>query len=402
VNILFIDAKFPMFDRASADVRMFAIVKLLAEQGHTCSYYVFGATSQQKALGKAEVARYRVALENFGVRIFDNIGFEKILEAQSFDVVFFKYFYPAEKRISLVRIWQPWAKVIVDSVDLVYARLFSKAAVSGTTRDHDEAEETKRRELATYSAADLVITITREESELLQQKLPNLPTYLIPNIHKIPSQKRVETAVPSLIFIGVFTHEPNVDAVLYFAHEIWPRVQAEIPNVRWTIVGGHAPQQVLSLASDSIEVTGYVPETLPYLLRSWISIAPLRFGAGMKGKVGEAMAAGVPVVTTKFGIQGMGVVPGKHLLVAEDPARFADELIRLLKDKTLRDRIGRAGQDFIASRYSPEAVNRILQELFGDTSQIPGPKRLTFRMARKVLRQARTFADRYVLWRFKV
>lgn len=401
MRILFVDAYLPMFDRASADLRMFTVVKLLAAQGHSCIYCAYNAASQRRDLGNTEVARYREALEQEGVTVC-LCGLKTVLESRRFDMVYFKYFYAAERNIKSVRVWHPEAIVVVDSVDLVYWRLFAKANLSGSDEESKEAEEIKRRELKTYASADLVVTITDEDDAILKRDLPSVHTYVIPNIHEITRLKRQECEDPSLLFIGTFTHEPNVDAVLFFKREIWPYIQSEISNVRWTIVGPKPPEEIQALASDRIVITGFVPDTLPYLLRTWVSIAPLRFGAGMKGKVGEAMAAGVPVVTTEFGVQGMGVVPGKHLLAAEDPARFANELVRLLKDKTLRDRIGRAGQDFIARRYSPESVNRTLQELFGDTSQIPGPKRLPFTMARKVLRQALTFVDRYFLWRFKV
>ncbi|MBW2661427.1 MAG: glycosyltransferase [Deltaproteobacteria bacterium] len=401
MRILFVNAYLPMYDRASADLRMFTLVRLLAAHGHTCIFCAYNYASQQRSLGDAKVAMYRASLEQEGVTVC-LCAVEKVLKQKRFEVVYFKYFFTAERHIASVRIWQPGCRVIVDSVDLAYARLLAKADMSGLHDERTKAEEIKRREIATYASADLVITITDQDDEILKRDFPSANTYVIPNIHTIHRLKRKECEHPSLLFIGTFEHEPNVDAVLYFKREIWPLIEAKIEDVIWTVVGPDPSDEILEIASDRILIKGFVPDTLPYLLRTWVSIAPLRYGAGMKGKVGEAMAAGVPVVTTGFGIQGMNVVSGKHLLVADDPESFAAQLVRLLKNKELRDMIGMAAQDFIASRYSLEAVDQILQELFGDVSKMPAPKRLPFRMTRKAFLQAHTFLQRHLLWRFRV
>lgn len=398
MNILFVDSQYPCFDRASADVRMFAIVRLFREQGHACDYFASDIGQAETLMGASEVGRYREALQGLGVRTLERMGFEQVLDANRYDVVYFKYFYPAEIRTPLVRLWQPQARVVVDSVDLVYARLAAKADVSNHAADREEAREIKRRELATYAAADMVLAVTEDEARTLAGELPGLPVHVIPNIHAIPDTPKQATSDPSLLFIGTFSHEPNVDGVTWFAHEIWPKVVAASPEARLRVVGGRPPESILALAGGGIEILGYVPDTLPYLMDSWVSVAPLRFGAGMKGKVGEAMAAGLPVVTTGFGAEGFGLTAGQHLLVADQATEFADAVLTLLSSQEHRERLGQAGRGFIEENYSPGAVNRQIGKLTTRLQAIK-PKQMPFAGLRRSWGQAKRWAQRNILWR---
>ncbi len=400
MNILFVDSQYPMFDRASADVRMFAIVRLLREQGHDCHYYVSDIESAESRIGAKEVARYRDALGQLGVVTLERTGFERVLAGQSYDLVFFKYFYPAEARIALVRIWQPQARVVVDSVDLVYARLWAKGEVSGLAADLTDAEQIKARELAVYAAADMVITVTEDEARILKAEKPGVPIHVIPNIHDIPSAPRSETPSPSLLFIGTFTHEPNVDGVLWFVRKIWPKVRSAHPDARLRIVGGKPPPEIKALNGNGIEVMGYVPDTLPFLMESWVSVAPLRFGAGMKGKVGEAMAAGLPVVATSFGAEGFGLIPGVHLLVADDPMEFAKLVSKLISGHDLRLRLGIAGHSFIESHYSPAAVSNQLTSFTERLTKIV-PRQVAFAPIRRLVKYSALWGERNLLWRLR-
>jgi len=399
MRILFVDSQYPMFDRASADVRMFAIVRLLREQGHDCDYFVSDIGQAEIRIGAEEVGRYRDALLGLGVHTLERIGFEEVLATSRYDVVFFKYFYPAEARMELVRIWQPEARIVVDSVDLVYARLAAKAEVSSKAADHREAEEIKRRELAIYAAADIVLTVTEDEAKVLARELPKLPIYVIPNIHAIPTQDRSETPFPSLLFIGAFSHEPNVDGVLWFVREVWPLVHVTFPDAFLRVVGGWPPEEIRALAKDEVEVLGFVPDTLPYLMESWISVAPLRFGAGMKGKVGEAMAAGLPVVSTTFGAEGFGLTPGEHLLLENDPIMFADAVISLVHDRALRHAIGEAGRAFIQRNYSLDAVGSRLRLLAATIEALPNRPDTLGRRTRRIWRRVSLAFHRNLGWR---
>jgi glycosyltransferase involved in cell wall biosynthesis len=150
-----------------------------------------------------------------------------------------------------------------------------------------------------------------------------------------------------------------------------PLIWRQVPAATLTIVGDSPPAAVRALACDRIQVTGYVPEVLPYLRSSRVSVAPVRYGGGMKGKIGEAMAAGLPVVTTSAGIEGFGLTPGREVLVADTPQGFASAAVTLLRDPVAYETIRRAGFKFIADRFSPEAVEARLLCFVAEAATTP-------------------------------
>ena len=163
-----------------------------------------------------------------------------------------------------------------------------------------------------------------------------------------------------LVFVGGFKHDPNVDAMLYFCHEVMPRIAAARPHARLKIIGSHPPPAIQALAGEHVDVLGFVPETAPYLESAYISVAPLRYGGGMKGKVGEAMSFGLPVVTTSYGAEGFGLRPDEDLLIGDTADSFTAKVIALLDDANLHNRIARRGYNFIEEHFSVPAVEQRL------------------------------------------
>lgn len=385
MHILFIDTSLPQPDRSSADLRMFTIVKLLRELDQICHYCILYPDLFIKRNSPVAMERYKNELEKVGV-IVHTKNIDKILIKNTFDIVYFKYFYPAEHTIDKIKLLQPQSKIVIDSVDIVYARLFAKAKLVNDNLSFNQAEEIKKRELSTYDKADFIVTITPEDNNILLSDSPSTKTFIIPNIHNITETcAEKKTYNPSIIFIGVFSHEPNVDAVLYFYNEIWPLLHDKHPDLIWFIVGGNVPSEIQSISNDNIFVTGYVPETQPYLNKSWISIAPLRFGAGMKGKVGEAMAAGLPVVTTDYGAQGLPIVDGKDMLIANSSEDFFKKVDNLISSASYRQFIGKNGQLFIEKYYSPEAIKNTLNNFVLRLEKKPISQRLSYSLLYRLL-----------------
>ncbi|HDZ78804.1 MAG TPA: glycosyltransferase [Gammaproteobacteria bacterium] len=201
-----------------------------------------------------------------------------------------------------------------------------------------------------------------------------------------------------LIFVGNFSSNPsNTDAMAWFCHEVLPLVQKEVPGVHLQIVGNKPSDEVKTLTSKTVEVTGFVPETAPYLLASSVSICPLRFGAGLKGKIGEAMMYGLPVVTTTIGTQGMDVRHGENMMVGDTPAEFAAGCVALLKDKKLRIHLTQNGRRFIIDNYSYAAVHRTVDAVVSRLDTLP------LRGYGNIERWARLQVDgvkEYLRWRF--
>lgn len=158
---------------------------------------------------------------------------------------------------------------------------------------------------------------------------------------------------------------PNIDGVLWFAREVLPHIRRMMPGAPFFVVGARPPADVRALAADStIEVTGYVDDPTPYLETSALMVVPLRAGGGMRVKILEALARGIPIVSTTIGAEGIDIVPGEHLLIADDPAAFAAAVVRLLQDRALADRLATAGRHHALRRYDWRTVCPAIEHVY--------------------------------------
>ena len=319
--------------------------------------------SDSTNLSEDHIEKYCHNLRSIGLRLLlpGWKSFAAALAKTHYDIGFFEFYKVAERNAGDFRDRQPGAKIIIDSVDLHFAREAAGAELG--VIDVAQAENTRRQELAAYRAADAVIVITDDEERLLRAQGDMPPLFNIPIV--MPLRPRtLHPRQPELLFIGGFNHLPNLDGLRWFVKEAWPTVREAVPDARLTIIGSSVPAEVEAFATvDGIQVLGFVEDTTSYLDRAAISIAPLRYGAGMKGKVVEAMSYGLPVVTTSVGVQGINAVSGDHCLIADNAAGFAEALTTLLNDPQRAQEIGLAGQDRIAGVCSPERVELALEQI---------------------------------------
>ncbi|MBK6472922.1 MAG: glycosyltransferase [Betaproteobacteria bacterium] len=398
MNLLVITDLLPTPDRNSADFRFARLLGMLAGQ-HSVWLCVLGQVRQTRAIGAEAVGRYQRDLAALGVHLCEG-GATAALQARDYTAVLFEWHFPAKALVERVRLLQPRARMVVDSVDVVFHRLEAKARITGRADDVEKAARTKAEELAVYAQSDLVITVTDADAQILRDEVPTTPTFTIPNIHPLEQPVAAgAAAAPLLLFIGSYARpggETNIDAMRYFCGEVLPLVVAAVPEARLRIVGGPRNADIDALASPHVEVLGFVPETRPYLQTSAISIAPLRFGGGMKGKIGEAMSFGLPVVTTTTGIEGFGLTAGEHALVGDTARTFADHVIALLREPALRQRVGMAGHRFISEHYSDVAVQARVAQLFAQLARYP-VKRLS--LAQRTRGRLQAAWGRQVGWR---
>lgn len=397
MNILALADIYPMIDRNGAELRFFSILKSLATK-HAVYFCALQRIKKEKEIGKDASERYRSQLDLVGVHVRDE-GVLSVLKSDHYDAVYFPYYTTARHWIDEVRFHLPEARLIVDNGDIHFRRMRSKALLTGNPEDMAIAERDKIIELSVYSRADVVIVVSPEDEATLHEELPDQATFLIPNIHVIPAiPNRVERDRNKLVFVGAYTHPPNVDAALYFVNEILPIVVAAHPTVCLSLIGFSPPPEIMALSSDNVEVLGFVEETSPYLETSYISIAPIRFGAGVKGKIGDAMAHHLPVVSTSVGIEGFGLVPGKNVLVGDTPEEFAEAVIRLLKDGELYNKLAQSGFDFIRCTFSEEVIDRRIDNFVGRINAYKVKKLpLKLRLRKSIL----NLLDDSLLWRFK-
>lgn len=370
MRILAIVYQYPEFDRESGALRFFQMLRMMASR-HEVSLSCYEIPAQIHRNGQAEVLRYRDALSQIGVRVTELDPLQAMRRLR-FDAVLFEFYTSASRFLHDARLLQWPAITIVDSVDVAFNRLLAKARVTGSAEDLRRADEVKRFEMGAYREADHVIAVTEQDRTILLAEAPELSVGVVPNIHVIhPLDNESPRKPDSLVFVGGFRFDPNTDAMLFFCREVMPLIWRHVPTATLRIVGDSPPDAVRDLACDRIEVTGYVPDVHPYLRSSRVSVAPLRYGGGMKGKIGEAMATGLPVVTTSAGIEGFGLTPGRDVLVADTPERFASAVESLLSDPAAYEAVRRAGLKFIADRFSPEAVESKLLGFLDDVAAMP-------------------------------
>jgi glycosyltransferase involved in cell wall biosynthesis len=367
-TILIITNYLPQFDRASGCFRLYNIIKGLIREYNVVIYaewfhkhYIQGNDKYVKALQELGV---EVHLP-FNAEGQTKNNLRKILSLRPLHAVIIEFFHITNINIDLVREYCPNVPVIVDSVDVRFHRLEMMADILSDKEMRKKAQETKEQEILAYSNADNVWAISTYDRDIIRQHLPKVPIDIVPNLHPIPTSipSRKKRKLNSLIFIGGFNHPPNTDAILYFHNQILPLVRKKIPEVKLLVIGDSPPEEIQKLQSDSVNIVGYVPETKPYLDESYISIVPLRFGAGMKGKVGEALAHGLPVVTTSIGAQGMGLRHQHNAWIADSPEEFALGIVSLCKDNRLYDKLSKNGRDRVAEAFSAEAGQRTVSKL---------------------------------------
>ncbi len=384
-KILVIAPTLPYYDRASGDNRLFSILKILCEK-----YKIIYLCQRGRS---TDIDRkYIKDLEELNIDLYRGFSyFKTIMRGNKFHSVFIEFFKTAEYYIPRIRIIAPGCPIIVDSVDVHFYRQMLKYNVTNDSADLQIALQTKRRELAMYRKADLVIAVSKEDAEILKNECEQIEIDIIPNIHKIPSKAGCTPDVKnrnSLIFIGGFHHKPNIDAVIYFCRQILPLVKNSSPNVKLTIIGDNAPEEIKALSDKNVKILGHVPSVAPYLQKSRISIAPLRYGAGIKGKVSEAMAHGVPVVTTSIGVQGLDVRNREHIIIADTPEDFARSIIQLIYDDRLHNELSVNSLNYINMNLTPDKIRPQIIKIFEDIRHI-SPKKM-------LLKEKAIFFTKYV------
>jgi O-antigen biosynthesis protein len=193
----------------------------------------------------------------------------------------------------------------------------------------------------------VVWVTSTHEAELLRQ-VPGLPRVeVVPNIHRVREDVPGPRGRTDVLFVGGFRHPPNEDAVLYFVRDVLPRVIARRPETRLIVIGSDVTPRIRKLAGPHVEVRGFVQDLQPLFDSARLSIAPLRYGAGVKGKITHSLAWGLPVVTTPIGAEGLGLVDGEHVLIGADPEDLATHIIELLDDDLLWLRLSHGGRECI-------------------------------------------------------
>ena len=363
-NVLIIDPFLPMFDRASGSLRLFEIIKALIRMGFQVTYisrhgeHAGDYVPLLQNMGVEVYAGDPMALQEFGLYIIGPyLDIEKILRSKRYDYVILSFWHIAEYYLPIIRRHSPESHIIIDTVDIHFLREFREAEMKGDRNLLASAKKNKERELSIYRKADRLWVVTEDDRKAIKDII-TAPIDAVPNIHKKIDCVKEFDLTSDLIFVGNFRHTPNIDAVLFFHKKIYPLIRKRIPDAKVFIVGNNPPEQFQRLHSDQFIITGYVEDLSPYLRNARISINPMTYGAGMKGKIGEALSWGIPVVTTSIGAEGMHLKDNEDALITDDPKMFGRKVIDLYNDRGQWEKLSANGKKLVEQRWSPNAVQK--------------------------------------------
>ncbi|NEZ04655.1 glycosyltransferase [Wenzhouxiangella sp. XN201] len=364
-RVLVIDAVTPEPDKDSGSMRMEAMLTILRDMGYRVSFMPENL---------AWTDRYTRNLQQRGVQVLFHpwvTGTEDWLHEHgtALDLVLVSRHYVLAPLIDSIRKHCPNARVIFDTVDLHFLREQRMAELTGDERARRMAEKTRKAELGLIRSSDATLVVSPVERDLLQQALPDADIQVLSNIHHIHGRSRDWSERRDLLFVGGFQHPPNIDAAEWLMDEIMPRVRAELPEVRLHIIGSRMPENLRERSVDGVVLHGYVEDLKPYLEGCRLSVAPLRYGAGVKGKVNQAMAWGLPVVATTCAAEGMYLEDGKDVLLADSSDEFAAAIVRAYSDESLWLALSDGGLVNVECHFSFEAAKSAISELLGSLTQ---------------------------------
>ncbi|OQW93835.1 MAG: hypothetical protein BWK79_09065 [Beggiatoa sp. IS2] len=356
-TVLVIDATLPTYDEDSGSLRIYTLLKIWVSLGYHIVFLPDNLDSNFK---------YRHALEALGIEVFHGrYGIQDALAYRTFQFALICRVDIGHRYIPFVRLLSPQTVIFYDTVDIHYIREQRQAEIENNLELRQHAQTTKRKELSNCLLANRVITVTEEDGRHLQQELPHLQFSVIPNIHPLqtaPKSYPFEQR-EGLVFIGNYNHQPNEDAIYYFIEHVLPKIVHCLPDIKFYVVGSNMKEAMKNLSHDSVKMVGWVDEVEPVFAQRRVFACYLRYGAGMKGKLGQALSLGLPIVTTSIGAEGMGLIEGETALIADDPETFATAIYCLYTDADLWEKLSRQGREYIEQRFGENAVRHQLQEL---------------------------------------
>ena len=359
-RVLVIEACMLTPDQDSGSQRTQQVLELLVKLGCKVTFIADNLEYRQAYVTLLQQAGVEVQFHPYVRSISEFLG----KHGSEFDIVIIARHYIVAKHIDAVRAFAPNALVVFDTHDLHFLREERLAALEGGGAATATAGSSREAELALIRKADVTLVVSPAEQGLLGELLPEANVMVLSNMHELKPRGKSFAEREGLVFIGGFRHPPNTDAMLWYVREILPRLREKLPGIRTYVVGSDVPVTIKKSAAEDFIVTGYVPDITPFFTGCRVSISPLRYGAGVKGKINLAMSYGVPVVATSSSIEGMYLTPGIDVLVGDDPEAFVDAVARVYNDAQLWESLVEGGRENIRSHFSHEvglsAITRLL------------------------------------------
>ncbi|HMD37384.1 MAG TPA: glycosyltransferase [Vicinamibacterales bacterium] len=363
------------FDRESGSKRVFDTICFLRDAGWAVTFVAECADGDEA---------YRPLLQQMGVAVYSGsetaarrpdalVDAAALAASGGFDLAILHFWWVGERYLPLIRRHSPRTRVLVDSVDLHFlrqARRLYGRRDAGNRVDVLDARFAGEmtRELNTYAAADGVLTVSQREADIVNEYFGRSDLAIaVPDAEELPQSTVGFRDRRGLLFLGNFRHTPNVDALGFLTHDIIPRLPARVLERHpISIVGNELTADVIranGAMRDGVRLIGWVPDVAPYLERACVTLLPLRHGAGTKRKLIQAAMTGTPSVSTGIGVEGLPLRDDEHVLVADDPAAFAERIVRLVDDEPLWTRLADAGRRAAVAAHGRGVVRARFNEI---------------------------------------
>lgn len=265
----------------------------------------------------------------------------------------------------------PRAAIIFNTVDLHWIRIGREAELANDDRLRVVAIDARAREGAIAAAADASLVVSDRERALLEAEAPGALVIALPLARPLRPPVAPFAGRAGIGFIGGFRHQPNVDGLNWFLREVWPLVRAADPSIRLSVVGADLPPSLLAGVGDEVEALGHLPDVDPWFERLRVTIAPIRYGAGVKGKVVSSLAAGVPCVATTVALEGVEFINGGGALRADTPDAFAAGVVALHQQEGRWAAMSTGAQEIAKRRFALDPWRHRLHDLLWSLDLLP-------------------------------
>jgi len=358
-RVLILDVHVLMPDSDSGSLRMFNLLKIFKKLGYKVSFIAENLEYHQI---------YTPKMQSIGIECFYSPYLESIhshfkTHGHLYNVVLLSRVNIARQFIDTAKKYSINAMILFDTVDLHFLREQRQAEINQDKQQLATAKMRKQQELSTARKADKTLLVSPVEIELFKQEAPDVPVALLSNIHQNQETAFGYQQRKDILFIGGFEHLPNVDAMEFFIKEIFPVLHSLKPDLKLLIVGSHLPKSIATYASSHIIIKGFVPDIKPIFDRIRLSIAPIRYGAGVKGKINTSMTYGVPVVATTIAAEGMNLIHNKDILIADTPEDFAKQIVRAYDEKQIWTSLSNSGKVNIERHFSFSVAEQQLRNI---------------------------------------
>lgn len=362
-RIVVMDDQIPAPHLGSGFPRAHAMLRTLAEAGFVITFVpLTNRTRHQPA------TRH---LQQLGIEVFygEDLRVEELLESRAgyYDVVVVSRPHNGATFLPLARRHFPRARIVYDAEALFCVRDFLKAELEGRPLSEANKQKQLRDELDIMSHADVVLTVSAAERDLVLREKAHADVVVWGHTHEVRVPVTPYARRRDILFVGGFGggDGPNTDAVVHFATTLFPKIRERLPDARFVIAGSQPPGRVRDLASPHVTVAGYVEDLTEHYERCRLFVVPIRFAAGISMKLTEAMSAGIPAVVSEVGAAGLDLQDGREALIARSDAEFVDKVVQAYGDESRWTALQRGAAEYIRRRCAPEAMRATLVRALG-------------------------------------